>query len=183
MPSGDVPLHTLIPEGATTDGSWYATTSAGEAILVAYALPGSDPFHAERGFVVWRRFTDDPPWRAMYGVAHPADDGVVSTQALIVDLTGDGSPDALVNEITGGSGTCGTWRVVDLADGYELWDRTLCDAQVVPSSDPVGIEITEAVFRQGDAHCCPSATRTTVLTYTDDRRWTVVSKVLTPAGG
>lgn len=183
VPSGDVPLRALIPRDATVDGSWYATTPAGEAILVAFAHPGPDPFRAERGFAVWRRFTERPPWRALYGVVHPADEGVVATQALIADVTGDGSPDAIVNEITGGSGGCGTWRVVDLAGGSELWNRTLCDAQVVSSSDPIGIEITEAVFKQGDAHCCPSATRTTVLTYAGDGRWTVASRVLTPTGG
>lgn len=180
LPSGDVPLRALIPRGTEVDGSWYATTSAGEAILVAFARPGDDPFRAERGFVVWRRLAQDPPWVARFGVVHPAEEGVVSTRALIADLTGDGSPDALVNEVTGGSGTCGIWRVVELSTGTEVWNRTLCDAQVLPSADPVGIAITEAVFEPGDAHCCPSGTRTTVLTYRGEARWTVVSNAVTP---
>ena len=180
--AGDVPLHALIPKGATVEGSWYTTTPAGEAILVAYARPGQDPFRAPRGFIAWRRFAEGPPWRASYGIEHGADEGIVSTQALIADLTGDGSPDALVNEITGGSGACGTWRVVDLSGGTELWTRSLCDAQVAPSADPVGIEITESVFEPGDAHCCPSATRTTVLTYADDGRWSVASRDVTRSG-
>lgn len=181
VPAGDVPLRALIPHGTVADGSWYATTAAGESILVAYARPGADPFRAERGFVLWRRFGDDPPWRAIFGVHHAADEGFVSTQALIADLTGDASDDALVNEITGGSGTCGSWRVIDLDTGREIWNRTMCDAQVVPSTDPVGIEITEAVFESGDAHCCPSSTRTTVLTYAGGGRWAVASEVVVPA--
>jgi hypothetical protein len=183
VPAGDVPLRALIPKGATVDGSWYATTSEGETILVAYAFPTGDPFRAERGLVLWARTRGATPWRATFGLAHPVDEGVLSTQALIADLTGDASPDALVMEATGGSGTCGAWRVLDLSVGVERWNRTLCDAQVVPSTSPVGIEITEAVFERGDAHCCPSATRTTVLTYAGEGRWTVASKVLTPTGG
>ncbi len=44
----------------------------------------------------------------------------------------------------------------------------------------MGLEITEAVYAPGDAHCCPSAFRTTVLTYAGDGRWTVASKTVTP---
>jgi hypothetical protein len=182
VPSGDVPLKALVPKGSRVEGSWYATTSAGDAIVVAYAQPSGDPFRAERGFVVWRRFADAPPWRALYGVDHPAEDSVMTTQVLTEDLTGDGSPDALVNEVTGGSGSCGIWRVLDLASGAEIWRRSLCDAQIAPSVHPVGLEITEAVYAPGDAHCCPSAFRTTVLTYAGDERWTVASKTVTPTG-
>lgn len=183
VPSGDVPLKRLIPPGATPDGSWYASTPAGDAILVAFAMPSSDPFRAARGFVVWRHFPQAPPWRALHAQLRPEADGVLSIQALAADLTGDGSPDALVEELTGGSGACGTFRAVDLAGGVDLWHEDLCDARVLPSSDPVGIEITQAVFKPGDAHCCPSASRTTVLTYAGNGRWTVASRVTTPTGG
>jgi hypothetical protein len=105
---------------------------------------------------------------------------VMATQASIGDLTGDGSPDALVNEVTGGSGSCGTWRVVELSSGTQAWRRSLCDAQIAGSVHPVGLEISEAVYGPGDAHCCPSAIRTTVLTYAGDGRWTVASKTVTP---
>ena len=180
VPPGDVPLKALVPKGSRVEGSWYATTPGGDAIVVAYAQPSDDPFRAERGFVVWRRFGDAPPWRALYGADHAAEDGVMTTQVLTGDLTGDGSPDALVNEVTGGSGSCGTWRVVDLATGAEIWRRSMCDAQIAPSAHPVGLEITEAVYAPGDAHCCPSAFRTTVLTYAGGGRWTVASKIVTP---
>ena len=104
----------------------------------------------------------------------------MTTQVLTADVTGDGSPEALVNEVTGGSGSCGTWRVLDLASGAEIWRRSMCDARVAPSAHPLGLEITEAVYAPGDAHCCPSALRTTVLTYAGDGRWTVASKTVTP---
>ncbi len=183
VPAGDVPLRALIPRGTTPEGSWYARTPTGDAIVVAYAGRGPDPFRARRGFVVWRRSAGVAPfWRAIAGVGHAADEGVASTRVLIADVTGDGVPDALVNEITGGSGACGTWRVVELERGAELWNRGLCDAQVVPSADPAGLEITRAVFAPGDAHCCPSATRTTVLTYAGDGRWSSISTKATPAG-
>ncbi len=183
VPAGDVPLRALIPRGTAPEGSWYARTPTGDAIVVAYARRGPDPFRAQRGFVVWRRSAGVAPfWRAIAGVGHAADEGVASTRILIADVTGDGVPDALVNEITGGSGACGTWRVVELEGGAELWNRGLCDAQVVPAADPAGIEITRAVFGPGDAHCCPGATRTTVLTYAGDGRWVVAATKLTPTG-
>jgi hypothetical protein len=38
---------------------------------------------------------------------------------------------------------------------------------VDPSADPVGLTLREAVYRPGDAHCCPSKVRTTVLVDAD----------------
>ena len=181
--AGDVPLAALIPPGATLDGSWYATLPVGEAIVVAYEEPSKDPFRAARGLVVWRRFDATPPWRATFGVAYRADEGVLSIGALVADVTGDGSPDALVMESTGGSGSCASYRVLDLAGGTQVWQQdTLCDAQVVPSTDPTGLRMTEAVYKQADAHCCPSATRTTVLVYAGGAKWTVASRKVTPTG-
>lgn len=180
VPAADVPLKALIPRGTAAEGSWYATTPSGEAILAAFADPSQDPFRAERGFAIWRRFPDAPVWRAVSGQRYPPDAGVLSIQALIGDVTSDGVPDALVEALTGGSGTCGTWLVMDLTSGAELWRRDLCDADVSPSTDPTGLGITEAVYKPGDAHCCPSATRITVLTYAGDGRWTVVSRSVAP---
>ena len=179
-PSGDVPLSALIPEGAHVEGSWYASLPAGDAIVVVYADRSSDPFRATRGLVVWRRFDADPPWRAVFGLSHRADEGVLAIDAILADVTGDGSPDALVDESTGGSGACGNWRVIDLAAAAQVWERPeLCDAHVVPSADPVGLTLTEAVYAPGDSHCCPSATRTTVYVY-GDGRWSVAKKKVTP---
>jgi hypothetical protein len=178
--AGDVPLAALVPKNTTVDGSWYATMPSGDAIVVAYEDPSSDPFRAARGLVVWRRFDAAPFWRATFGLAHGADEGVLSIGVLLADLTGDGSTDALVMESTGGSGACGTWRVLDLAAGAQVWHEALCDAQVVPSTDPVGLSLTEAVFKPGDSHCCPSASRTTILVYAGGTHWTVASTKVTP---
>jgi hypothetical protein len=41
--------------------------------------------------------------------------------------------------------------------------------------------VTEAVFAHGDPHCCPSAMRTTVLTYAGGSTWTTSSETVSPA--
>jgi hypothetical protein len=180
---GDVPVQDLVPHGATVTGSWYPITRAGGDILVAYADPSTDPFRAERGLALWRRFPDAPAWRAVTAIDHPADRGVLSIQASTdADVTGDGSVDALVFESTGGSGDCGTWRVIDLAAARPVFARPLCDAQIAVSASPVGLTLTRAVFKPGDSHCCPSALRTSVLTYQGDGRWTEASSRTTPTG-
>ena len=62
-----------------------------EAVVIAFAAPGGDPFRRARGFVVWRREPGgDPPWRAVYGLAHGKRDGVLSISADATDLTDDG---------------------------------------------------------------------------------------------
>lgn len=180
--SGDVPLTALVPKTATVDGSWYATLPAGEAIVVTYEEPSDDPFRAGRGIVVWRRLDTSPFWRATFGLAHTADEGVLSIEALLADVTGDGAADALVMESTGGSGACATWRVLDLSEGTQVWQKDLCDAQVVPSTVPIGLTLTEAVFKPGDSHCCPSATRTTTLSYAGNGQWIVAARKVTPTG-
>ena len=181
--AGDVPLDALVPSGASVDNSWYATLPAGDAIVVAYEEASGDPFQAPRGLVVWRHFDTVPPWRATFGLAHPADEGVLSIDAIVADVTGDGSPDALVMESTGGSGACGTWRVLDLAEGTQVWEKgDLCDAQVTPSTTPVGLTVTQSVFKPNDSHCCPSATRTTTLSYAGNGEWIVAARKTTPVG-
>ena len=132
----------------------------GEAVVIAFAAPGGDPFRRARGFVVWRREPgDDPPWRAVYGLAHGKRDGVLSISADATDLTDDGSDDALIREETGGSGTCATYRVIDLAAGLAIWKRAVCDAEIQPSPDPIGLYEVTRIYDPGDPHCCPSAIR------------------------
>jgi hypothetical protein len=84
---------------------------------------------------------------------------------LVADVTTDASEDALVFAETGGTGGCGTYLVVDLAAGEEIFRQSGCDRRVDPSSDPVGLTVTTSVFAPGDPHCCPTRTRTTTLTY------------------
>jgi hypothetical protein len=179
---GNVPEPALTPLQAEVTGSWDASTSAGDAIVVAWTMPGPDPFRLDRGIAVWRRFDDGgAPWRPVWGEAFPAKrDPLRNLTADVADVTGDGSADAIVSAETGGTGACGTILVVDLAAGERIYRSTGCDRLVTASTDPVGLSIREAVYRQGDAHCCPSAVRTTVLVY-GDGSWTTASSTTSPA--
>jgi hypothetical protein len=185
LPSGDVPADELVPSSTELTGTWYATTSAGDAIVVSWAAPGADaadPFVA-RGVAVWRRFDDGgAPWRPVYGVAYPKGAGVYAIGAVTGDMTGNGSDDALVFAETGGSGGCGTYDVIDLAAGSRAFDRQVCDTLITPSADPPGLTVIESVYRPDDPHCCPSATRTTLMTYGDDGAWHVASRQVIPTG-
>jgi hypothetical protein len=182
-PAAALPVASLVPPGATVTDNWVATTSAGDQVGVAYTLPGSDPLRLAHGLVVWRRFPgESPPWRPTLGLGAAPAHGVLDLQTLLGDVTGDGSDDALVFEATGGSGACGTYLVLDLAAATKVFSKTACDTQVDPHIDPVGLLVREAVFKTGDAHCCPSAIRETVLTYAGDGAWATASKTVTPTG-
>lgn len=166
----DLPIDQLIPDGDEVTGVDRARTSTGEAIVIAFATPGSDPFVQARGFVVWRRSEGaGPPWLAVYGMAHSKGAGVLAISVDATDLTGDDSEDALVREETGGTGACATFRVIDLAAGASIWTRSLCDAEVQPSPDPLGLIVVARVYKPGDSHCCPSAISERVLAWRDDR--------------
>lgn len=167
--AGNVPAAALIPLKTEVTGEWRTTTREGEAIVVAWQVPGDDPFRMARGAAVWRRFDDGGlPWRPVWGAAYPPRRGVLAIDATVADVTGDGSDDALFFRSTGGSGACGTAEVVDLATGASVFGRDVCDARIEPSIDPPGLVVTEAVFAPGDPHCCPSALRTTVLVWEDE---------------
>lgn len=181
VPASRVPPKRLIPDATRVTDVWLGTTSAGDAIVVAYAKPGPDPFVQARGFVEWRRREGaTPPWRPVFGIAHTKDEGILAIQAITGDVTGDGSDDIIMIESTGGSGSCGRWRVLDLAAGAQLWSRSLCDAEVDPSQDPAGLALTERVYEPGDPHCCPSAIRVSVLAYDSSGRFVKVSEDVTP---
>jgi hypothetical protein len=181
LPAGDVPIGRLIPAGTDPEGSWYGRTSDGDAIVVAWQRPGADPFRADRGFVVWRDAGDPPSWRPVFTATYPAArHPVLGITATIDDVTGDGSQDALLFAQTGGSGACGTYLVIDLLSATEVFRRSACDTTIDPSSDPVGLVVTEAVYTHGDPHCCPSATRTTVLQRDPAGGWATVSETTTP---
>jgi hypothetical protein len=180
--ASEVPPDALVPPGTSVTDVWYAEASAGSSILVAYVEAGADPFRQEHGIIVWRRLPGEPdPWRPVFGLRDPPGRGVVQIRAIIGDATGDGSPDALTFEETGGSGACGTWRVLDLAGNAAVFEKKTCDTTIDLSTDAVGIVIREAVFSDGDAHCCPSATRTSVLTYAGEGAWSIASRELEPS--
>jgi hypothetical protein len=178
----DLPTDELVPDGTTPTDVWPVISPDGtQYALIAFVEPGDDPFRQTRGLVVWRRFDAVPPWRAVYGLSDPADAGILGIHALIGDSTGDGSPDAITFEDAGGSGACGTWRVIDLSANVNVFTRKTCDTTIDLSPDPVGLVVREAVFAQGDAHCCPSATRISILTFDDASGWTVYSSTEQPA--
>jgi len=182
VPAADVPAKALIPRGAGVEGTWYAATSAGDAIVVSWSVPGPDPFRLERGVVAWRHFDDGgAPWRPVFGQAYdPHRDPVLGIAATTQDLTGDGSEDALLLASTGGSGDCAIATVVDLATGTAIYRRSACDTTFAPSTQPVGLVVTQNVYAPGDAHCCPSSIRTTVLTFADGT-WHTASSTTSPA--
>jgi hypothetical protein len=175
----DVPTAELVPKGALVTGVWIAQTTEGDALIVAWADAAGDPFRRDGGIAAWRRFGDRPSWRAVFARASLAEEGVLGVRATTGDVTGDGSEDALVVQDTGGTGACGRYLVLDLVAAAAVWERELCDAQVDPSTAPVGLVIEQAVYEEGDAHCCPTAFRRTVLAY-ENGDWTKLSVEVTP---
>lgn len=165
----NVPAAALIPLHGTVTGRWNAATTAGDALLVAWEMPGDDPFARDRGLVAWRRFVDGgAPWRPVWGLRFPARrTPVLGIDGQIADVTGDGSSDALIVASTGGSGGCATTLVVDLAAGDVVYRSEGCDRTITPSSDPTGLTVREAVYAQEDPHCCPGSIRETTLVYND----------------
>ncbi len=169
----ELPLDELVPEGADATGQWFGFTANGVIVLVAWAEPGSDPFLMPRGFALWRRHSSSPHWRVGLVERHEADEGIQEIQMSTTDLTGDDSDDALIFEGIGGSGACGTWLVLDLAGVKETYRRELCDGRIDPGPPgSPGLVMTRSVYREGDAHCCPSAMRETTLSWTG-RAWRV----------
>ncbi|MBI3647200.1 MAG: hypothetical protein HY240_00320 [Actinobacteria bacterium] len=180
---GDVPPSALVPRDATVTGTWFARSPSGSdtAILVTYAR-GGDPFAREQGFVVWRRFPTRPHWRATFGFSDPARVGVLAIRVDVGDATGDGLPDALTFESIGGTGDCGAWRLIQIASAtaVQVEPPGTCDVTVEISTDPVGLLLTKAIFRPGDAHCCPSAFRTIQLEWNGEG-FDVTKKRVSPA--
>jgi hypothetical protein len=179
---GDVPAAALVPLKADVTGRWDTATSIGDTIVVAWTMPGPDPFRLDRGIAEWRRFDDGgAPWRPVWGADYSARrDAVQNLTADIADVTDDGSADAIVTADTGGSGGCGTVMVIDLAASLRVYRSSGCDRIVAASTDPVGLTVRAAVFRPGDAHCCPSEVKTSVFVYTNGT-WVEASSTTSPA--
>ncbi len=181
LDAASLPADTLVPPGTEPTDVWPAISPDGtQFALIAFAVMSDDPFRRERGLVLWRRFDDAPAWRAVYGVSDAPGAGVLDIHALIGDATGDGSPDAITFEDTGGSGRCGTWRVLDLTANADVFTKATCDTTIDLSTDPVGLVVRQAIFAPGDAHCCPSSTRISVLTFDPASGWTVASSTERP---
>ncbi len=180
-PPGALPADELVPPGASVTSRWVLAPPDDPIGQVGIAWArGSSPFAQAHGFVVWRPFPDRPHWRAVYGFTDRASSGVLGVRLAVDDLTGDGLDDALTFEDTGGSGACGTWRVIATsgAGAAQIWGRTTCDTEVRPTGGD--LVIRAAVYGPDDAHCCPSAYRTTILRW-NGATWDLVSREVTPA--
>jgi len=155
--SGD--LGPLVPSGAS-----YEDRSTIEDPFDQIVLTWADgiPPDARNGLIVWQR-SEDETWRAVYAFTDPARRGVFGIRVDTGDLTDDAIPDILSFEDVGGSGACGTYRVIatSMGDASEIFRREACDTQIAISSGD--LRIREAVFRGDDPHCCPSAFRESTL--------------------
>lgn len=170
---GDLPADRLVPADTDVTGTFFPSE---DTAIVTWGA-GADPFRREQGLVVWRRTAGGaPPWSATFAFRDPPRAGVLGIQVDTGDATGDGRPDALVLENVGGSGACGTWRLIALAPGADgqTYDRDLCDASVEISPDPAGLQVHESIFGPEDPHCCPSGTKITTLAWTGEH-WRVTS--------
>jgi hypothetical protein len=179
----NVPVAALVPLKGRVTGSWSTSTATGDAIVVAWEMPGRDPFRLNRGVVAWRRSDDEAaPWRPVWGEAFAAgaEQPVLGIDAKLADVTSDGSADVLVTASLGGSGGCAIVIVIDLAAGTAPYRSRGCDRTIEPSSDPAGLRVREAVYATGDPHCCPSGFRDTVLVY-DGGTWRTESTSVEPA--
>ena len=155
--SGD--LGPLVPAGAS-----YEDRSTLEDPFEQIVLTWSDGIPPDRrnGLIVWQRL-EDGTWRAVYAFTDPARRGVFGIRVDTGDLTGDAIPDILSFEDVGGSGACGTYRVIatSVGDASEIFRREACDTQIAISTGD--LRVREAVFRADDPHCCPSAFRESTL--------------------
>ena len=115
----------------------------------------------------------------MYAFTDPGRLGVFGIRVEAGELTGDAIPDILSFEDVGGSGACGTYRVIATAagDAREIFRRDVCDTQIAISGGD--LRIREAVFHGGDPHCCPSAFRESTLRWSGTS-WDEVSSEVVP---
>jgi len=161
---GDQGFGMLAPPGATVTATSMLVTPEDPVDQIAIAWRrGENPFASEQGLVVWQPFGSAPRWRALYAFTDRPSKGTLGIDVDAGDLTDDGIPDLLTFEQQGGTGACGTWRVIASAAGAasEVFREQTCDTQVQIADG--GLAVREAVFGPNDPHCCPSAFRVSRL--------------------
>jgi hypothetical protein len=168
-------LSPLVPPGSTVGRSAVQARPGDPIDQVAVGWGSGEPFARRSGLIVWQRADGEPAWRAVYAFTDPKSPGVFGVGIDQGDLTGDEISDLLTFENVGGSGACGTYRVIAAVDGdaAEILRRSVCDTQIqIAGGD---LRVREAVFEPDDPHCCPSAFRTTVLRW-NGSHWRTVSE-------
>ena len=171
--SGD--LTPLLPPGAS-HASRVALRDPIEQIVLTWS--DGDPLRRRNGLIVWQRSEHDG-WHAVYAFTDPARLGVFGIRVDAGELTDDAIADVLSFEDVGGSGACGTYRVIasTRGDASEIFRRDVCDTQMAISGGD--LRIREAVFRADDPHCCPSAFRESTLRW-NGTSWDEVSSEVVP---
>jgi len=177
---GELPGAALVPPGAELTARVELPAGGGlpDQVAVAYGI-GEDPFARQHGFAVWERFAEPPAWSVVYAFVDAPRRGVLGIRLQAGDLTGDGHDDVLVFEETGGSGACGTWRVVAATEEGTtlLFKRKTCDAELLIRDG--ALELREAIYEPEDPHCCPSAFRYATLEW-DGARFVETASRLEP---
>ena len=171
--SGD--LTPLLPPGAI-DTSRVAFRDPIEQIVLTWS--DGRPLRRRNGLIVWQR-SEDEGWHAVYAFTDPARLGVFGIRVDVGELTDDAIADVLSFEDVGGSGACGTYRVIASSpgDANEIFRRDACDTQMAISGGD--LRIREAVFHADDPHCCPSAFRESTLRW-NGTSWDEVSSEVLP---
>jgi len=169
----------LVPPGAGSANASVLVTPEDHVDQIALTWLDEEPSGRRTGLIVWQRFADPPIWRAVYGFTDPARKGVFGIRVDTGDVTGDRISDLLSLEDVGGSGACGTYRVIatTVGDASEIFRRDTCDTDIAISRGD--LRVREAVYRPDDPHCCPSAFRTTVLRW-NGASWEKTSSEVVP---
>jgi hypothetical protein len=176
-------LTSLVPAGTSITSQVQAIGAVvgsgpvpNDEIAIAWVDEG--PPEGSSGLIVWQRF-DDGSWHAVYAFMDPPRKGVFGIRLDIGDVTRDAFADVLSLEDVGGSGACGTYRVIasSVDDASEIFRRDTCDTQIAIAGRD--LRIREAVFRAGDPHCCPSAFRESTLRW-NGTSWEKVSSEVVP---
>jgi hypothetical protein len=184
--ANDLPLEELVPPGANVGATWVGSITPKNghgsiaAAVVSWSRGGLSS--AESGLEIWEHVdtTAADPWRVAYAFTDAAESDVLGVRFETGDVTGDRSPDVLSFEDVGGSGACGTWRVIRMNVGAEseIWRRRTCDTAVRIVGG--ALDVRSAVYAPGDAHCCPSAFRSATLRW-NGATWAVVERSTEPA--
>jgi hypothetical protein len=175
-------LAPLVPAGSTPAIRAVLATPDAPIDQIAVTWRAGGPTPGRSGLIVWQATEGDPAWRAVYAFTDPGAAGVFGIRLDEMDVTADGIADLITFEDVGGSGACGTYRVVasTAGDASEILRRSVCDTDIqVAGGD---LRVREAVFGPEDPHCCPRAFKTTVLRW-NGSDWERVSSEVSPAPG